>query len=424
MTGPTLGGSAVAASILVNPMPEPTLGRQDLAPCPLGINGNLSFTTRQGGTPRARRAAVLLSDTCRLLAMKWADLKSHVIREPASARARREALMEVHANSRRIGNLLGSLTAKVDLVGAGIAEKDLDRMVRALIELNVPPTGDLYSLKGARYCLDTYLDELNESDFDALRDVVLLDGPCRTYILDSISIRPDDPLRARASRVLENIAQALSKQMVRRAVHGPMLQVIDLLNARPVNGDELHAQLLPLSSFRTMLKEYLRTLSTGEFAALASALRSDNLNAALQALAQVNDPWQAESVLTLNLACIELGLEFFLTRAPRNLVFGYGNLNSALGTGNRLAVADALRYLSAAVEDACRIYSVLPDPMNMNMRRQVRESMDLFRDQRNNPHGPLNGHSLGGLDDSIRAKLGDAARGLRNFGLELEPQAY
>src|SRR5690606_14376581 len=100
---------------------HPPLKRTDLEPGALGTVGNLQFTEQQGGTAPAPRVGVLSTETFPSIAENRADLEAYDTSEATEPRAQREAFVQVRAegraNSRLIGNLLGSLTAKMNELG-------------------------------------------------------------------------------------------------------------------------------------------------------------------------------------------------------------------------------------------------------------------------------------------------------------------
>lgn len=78
---------------------------QKYAPGPLGAVGKLRYMPQQRGTAPVGRARAFLHDSFP------EDLRLSVGGDSAKARARLERCMEVRENSRRIGSLLGSLSA-------------------------------------------------------------------------------------------------------------------------------------------------------------------------------------------------------------------------------------------------------------------------------------------------------------------------
>lgn len=397
--------------------------RNDLEPCALGTIGNLSYSVRNGGTPRAHFAAMLLSDACRSVADKWADMTSYANVESAPARARREVMLEVRGNSRLIGNLLGSLTAKVNETAQVVNGRDRVRIARELMALTLPSRGDLDSLKGAKYCLDTYLHELTESDLVALRYGVLSDQKYCEHVLSRISARPGDILYTQASRVLKNVARAVKQRFAHYAIHKPLSAVIDMLAANPVDGRALRNYLLVIPYNSGELRDYFKSLHMDEFVALLSVFRPENLDSIEHALAQIDDAYRDMSLSVLHSFSIDLDYEFN-RRVPQGLYISERALSHALSAGNGILVSGALYRLSLAVEDTWQVCEVLSRSHVKAVRRLIQECMALFRDDLNNPVGPLNGHSLSKLDDDVRANLGGAASSLRRFGLELEPETY
>lgn len=402
------------------------LQREDLEPCHLGTIGNQQFSAEQGGTAPARGVEVLVSEQRRSLTNRRAELSADVPCDHPQARSPRAALLqarvEVRASSRLIGNLLGSLTAKVDEEGRFVNANERAKVVRALIELNESGgEGGLYSLKGAKYCLDTYLDEFKVFDFVALSQGGLCNGRAVDDILAEISTRPDDAVRGQAFRLLSNIAEAFNQRVLRHSVHEPLSKIVDLLAAGSVNEQDLCAQLLALTDDHNTISRYLRGLSTDEFKTLLGALSFQKLYA-IQGVLQHKGLYLAAS--RLGFLIEEMDDEFLSRRAPRSLSIEAQNLTVAVLQGNGPAVPDALRRLSLAVEDTFQTWKALPKSSIERMQVLIGASMGLLRDRQHNPDGPLNLHSLCKLDEGMRANLGAAAVVLRSFGLELEPQVH
>ncbi len=356
----------------------------------------------------------------------WFDKRihatSHAIVSPSKEQTWREALFDVRITSWRIGNLLGLLTANLDRTIPFSDAVDDYKIARALTELKLPPEGSLYSLKGAKYCLDTYLDELKEFDLIALRRGVLSNEKARRNILDRISTCAEDELRMQASRVLDDVAQAVNQRLAQPAVYEHLVKLVDLLAADPVDGQGLHA-LLQLVPDNRVLDRYFRMLTTDELKALLNALQFQGLSAARRALSQVADGSQAQSVFKLNAICIASEREF-LERAPGGLAYWMNHLKFCLSTGNGSAVCAGLHSLSFAVKGAHQVCEVFPYRTSSTIRQLVEKSMDLLRDRQVNPAGPLTALSLGKLDEDTRAHLDDAEDGLRSFGLALRPHVY
>lgn len=404
------------------------LQREDLGSCPLGTVGNLQVNVEQGGTAPARRAGVRLSEIRRSLAGRGVNLNACFTRESPQARAQRDALAaaraEVRANSRLIGNLLGSLTAPA----AGL--RNHDRIAQALIALNVPAEGGLYSLKGAEYCLATYLDELKKSDRDALSHGVLGNKEACTAVLDRISTRTDDALRLRAHLVLTNIAEVLDQCVLQYAVHEPLSHFVNLLDARPVNGRKLCEQLMMISFDNTVLECYFSSLPADEFKKMVLALlcgSPDKVRAALfNRDVNMRDPAYTKWNALAKLDKVRLALSNVLYERVKPVMDTVDFILALVfrTQWNQRDACGGLRYLSGEVSELLAVYGVLPRLASERVRERVNQSMDLLRDRQNNPVGPLNVHSLRKLDDGMRADLGGAAQVLRSFGLKLESEMY
>ena len=398
---------------------ELVLQRKDLAPCPLGTVGNLQFNVEQGGTAPARSVRVLLWEKRRTLA----DNAFFRTCTSSHARAQREDLIQVRMNSHLIGSLLGSLTAPTtDLQGQA-------RIAQALRGLNIPATGSLYSLKGAMYCLNTYLDELKEFDIVALSRAVLSHGKAREDVLNRISTHPYDALRARSDWALMDVEKAVTHQIFRRYVHEPLRHVVDLLNVRRVDGQKLCAQLIRISNNSATLEAYFRRLPADEFKKMLRALLPGSPDHARRALDDIiaHSPDQArakqQALASMDSVRSALSHEFH-ERVDSYMNMAETNLTMSLGMGHQDSVCDCLRQLSVRVNEAFATYGALPDLVDQRVRELIDQSMDQLRDHQANPVGPLNGNSLSRLDDGMRANLGAAFPVLRSFGLEVESELY
>ena len=397
---------------------DPQLRRKDIGSCPLGTKGNLQLMPCNMGTAPATRIGVLFSEIRRSLADKLVSLKFKLT-QSSEARAQREKLVEARvearANSRRIGNLLGSLTAKVNGGGDFVNCNDCLAIAQALKELNVPSDGGLYSLKGAKYCLGTYLNEAGEHDLIVLRDGVLSNEDACKELLDKISPDRDNPLRIQASQVLGDIAAAVNQQLARRAAHDPVQRIVGLLAASPIDGKELHEQLMRIPNFETTLAYYFQALTKDEFQALLDTKLSESLDTAYMAHLRATRGYTSRTVDSVgSLFAIE-----FVRRAPPEFAQRVNELSVALIEGDQLNVSDALHRLSLAVKATYQDWKKLPDLANFELQSMVKDSMSLFRDWGNNWDGPLNWHSLSKLDDDTRANLSAAALVLDSFGLKL-----
>lgn len=409
---------------------ESPLPRHDLLLDAPGTVGNLSYAAEEVSTARGRTRGMLVSDLVPSLADRRIDATSHTIADSSRVRARREALLEVCVNSRRIGALLGFLTAEVSRNCPDLDTIVYNDIARTLKELNVSSDGSLYSLKGAKYFLDTLLGKFEEFDLSALRRGVLNDKESLREVLDRISICVEDKSRMQASRVLDDIAEVVNQRFTRHAVHEPLWRIVDLLNADPVDGQNLHVQLQLIPDDRATLGRYFSMLTTDEFKALLNALQFERLDAAKQALSRVTNSSGEQSLFRLQTICLASDSDF-IDRPPGELKYLIDHLKFCLcmhtqfpSSSSSARVHVALHSLSFSVKNAWQKYGVFPYRTSNTIRLLVEKSMDVFRDRQNNPTGPLNALSLGKLDEDTRAHLADAEDGLRSFGLALRPHVY
>lgn len=222
------------------------LKRKDLGTCPLGAIGNLQFKPGQGGTARASRIGVLLSKIRRSLS----NLVFFLTSSHALVRARRAQLVQVRENSRRVGDLLGRLTA------AAGAAKEHSLIGQKLKRLCKTPGGDLSSLPGGREALSRYLDELSDADLVALRCGVLNDVDA---ILDQVSPDPDSPSRSQAYGMLRQIKLAVRSRFERKVVQEPFRQIARLLSDTPVDRHTLQQSLRGMAKGFEQFKASLAT---------------------------------------------------------------------------------------------------------------------------------------------------------------------
>lgn len=178
----------------------------DLALGSLGTLGNQRFNLTQGGTAPASRPGVLSR-----IGSLLSDLRFRFLPSDESARAQRANRMETLQNSRHIGNLLGSLTARA--VDAK-AQLTIAQKLTLLSELCLPKQGGdggWASLKG-RKSLSVYMSTMTYPDLFALRDGILGHPQARREVLKQIG----PGLRAQATDVLNQVEQALNQQLAQR----------------------------------------------------------------------------------------------------------------------------------------------------------------------------------------------------------------
>jgi len=395
------------------------------------------FAAIPGATPPVSRAGVPLSEPYLSFAESGSDLEAYVAGEPTEVRAQCEVLVqaraEVRATSHLIGNLLGSLTVWVNGPVNGpdrfINPNLCFAIAQTLKELNMPPESGLYSLKGAKYCLDTYMAELSEIDICALSTGVLRSTPYCKAVLNMISPHEDDALRIWATTVLADIAEAVDRRVVRRDVHKPLLAALDLLNAPPVDARTLAGHLAVVSSNKDKLNFYFDRLSADELKNLRSIMLPESSDHAREILSRMtvhspDDGFLMQKALPVLEWVREPFEAAYSDKAHEIIEEGWElvDLLDAMHWEDQSKVCTLLPHLSVGVTKALAFFGELPNYTIMDLKDWTRVIMDdVLRDYQNNPTGPLNWHSLRKLDDGMRKNLGDAAQVLWAFGLELDP---
>ncbi|WP_454006120.1 hypothetical protein [Alcaligenes sp. Marseille-Q7550] len=407
--------------------PELALERKDLEPCPLGRMGNLQFNVEQGGTARAGRISTLLSDICHSLAHFLNEFGFTSICEPSEERSQRHAVVQARKNSRRLGDLLGSLTARADDAQA------CSRIAVKLIKLCDPLRGDLGRMMGGQKSLTFYLSELSDSDLIAMHNGVSGCPLARAAMLKEIS-RVSAWKGEQLPEVLNQIAEALRDQFIQRVVQEPFGQIVRQLSGRSVDGCELREPLIRLAkgldqfeaSRRATamgkggdpLDGYLRFLPEGQLELLLTHCLSGRLNTVQQTLSRTDNDSESQAAAMLERIGNSLEREWRARARP-------GPANSpghADHAEMQFKASKRLYDLSAWVGGTMRTQGSLPEGLYEKVRSQVDAAMALFRDARNNPIGSLNRASLMRLGDSTLWYLHRASN-LRSLGLILDQDA-
>lgn len=440
---------------MVNQPPGQTLvqvvPRQYLAPGPLGTVGNLRFTPRQGGTAPAGSPGAVAN-----MLRSWAGLQFALSDASAPARRRREILIEVRANSRSIGDLLGCLTAPSNDARA------LAAIAQGLARLGWMSRGDLAALRGVREALITYMGELSYTDLVALRHGALGQAGVRKAVLDQVS----SGLREQAAHVLQQIQAAFRQRSAQEVVQNPLREIARLLAVSSPDAQELE---IPLDKLRSglamldssgtqgrspidrMLDTYLQSLPRDQFEALLTQIHAEALDAANEALLrkweagkmqaameeQKGDPSLPEKeqwvikrqsnledyppLSTLALLRAALEREICSRTQPAMLRLELA-LMPAVSLGKRGVASRVLLDMNALLDQILRSYRTLPDVMACSVSKQLKDSLNLFRDTRRNREGALNAASLRELDDITFVNLRRATR-LHALGLTLDLEA-
>lgn len=227
------------------------LERRDLGTSPLGTIGNLQFKARHGGSIGASRVGVMLSNARRLVA----NLAFFLTCMSSKARTQRADRIQVRENSRRIGDLLGMLTAAAD------DAKAQSRIAQKLTQLAEASAGDLSGLLGGEYCLSKYLDELSGADLQALRNGVLGSTKARGAVLARIS---SERLRGQASDILKQIGTAVHQQPAKNKTRAAFMQLVKLLSTTSFEGQDMTQNRQKLEKAMADLDAGLAQLNAGQ----------------------------------------------------------------------------------------------------------------------------------------------------------------
>ena len=379
-----------------------SLQRHDFEAGPLGHVGNLRFRAAPGATPRTTAPNAL-----QRFGQFMSRLAFYVTASPGQ-RAQQFMLDQARDNSRRIGNLLGNLTAPPGDPQAR------SRLAQGLARLSDLSGGDLSSLPGGQESLKTYLGELGVDDLVALRSGVLGDPEARQALLD----RVDPPrLRAQAARVLDQVVAALDRSVAGQAVQEPLGEIRAVLSRRPVDGAALDAPLARLSANLAMLGTglldvHLQTLSDAELKALQMVLHPDRLD---DTLVTGRTPQDQDMLAGIGEA-LDRTIQARIDQTHPEL---FAPLQTALTQGEPGGIARALFGLNQPVQELTDRYGVLPSGTTAGLRAQTAQGMDALRDVESNPEGPLSRPSLARLDDLSLGLLRRCSE-LRPFGLKLD----
>ncbi|WP_394065667.1 hypothetical protein [Alcaligenes sp. WGS1538] len=291
--------------------------QNQVAPGPLGTVGNLRFGAKDGGTVRADRIGLVQH------ARDFLDKLTFRFSAPEEARMARAYQNEININSRRIGNLLGSLTARFTEAGV------LDRIAGELGQIGRLSQGDLFSMPGGQQSLLVYLAGMTSADLAALRDGVLgCPGAC-----DEVLARVEPKLQQHAAAVLEQMENALRVRLADAAVTESLSELVRLLSAGAVDGQALRDQLvkwhtgLAMLDFSgvagrlpamSMLDDYFRYLWKYDLQVWLMELRFERLAAAHSALSQLDDDSRKHQALVmLDRLKAALGQEMYVRSRPK-----------------------------------------------------------------------------------------------------------
>ncbi|MHA3903556.1 hypothetical protein ACTPOE_08335 [Castellaniella sp. WN] len=405
----------------------------------LGRHGNVRYKGERGAT-----RFVPDPDPLRSFRRVLADAAFLLFAGPEE-RTARNARLERHDDSRRISNLLGSLTSRAD--DPRLQEEARAKISRELGELakRVEQTGGdagtprgLSGLPHGRESLDHYLkNELSGTDLLALRVTVRMlsrrNGEFRGKVLDGV--RPP-LLRDPAARLLDEIVEAIDREDARRKLQRSLSSVSSLLSRKPADLEGLERNLFLLSirlksSFEEdrTLDAYLSDLSGEELKILSQDIGA--LNAARDGLIDLikkrDGPDAPGKAVTDVLSRLGESLDREIGRRADTVCSRLIDvLRDALmrAGADRIQVVRALSDLSWNVRAVEKTQGV---PIACSMggllmsSPEVRRALGLLRHP-DDPSGQLAASSLRRLND-------DALNSLRRhdpepFGLRLNRKAY
>ena len=406
------------------------LQRQDLAPGPLGEVGNLRFSPLEGGTPgsglHGRSSA------------GWPSVgysfRPQPVQEP------RDFLTQARENSNRVGNVLGLLTAKVahDSMALGSLAPELAQLVRlARCQLKSLSGGgdsaNLSSIPGGGESLTCYMNEMTPEDVYALHNGVL----SKPHICRALLSPMPSYLLPQATKILEQITEALNQRRVRDGVTMPLQQIQILMRCWPMNGPALASQLNRLADvlgmpdadqqaseppLLHMLDSYLRYLPEYRLRESMFLFHADRYQPARDALQQLGEDSRGQRALAM-LDCIHHSLPSVIHARVQPLLRDIEvALEQARLAGDQLAASQTLCELYSLVKEGLRTYGWLPETVNIDVRRLVEGNLDLlFPDAVYNPFDPLNAAYLGRLDETVAANLRCVER-LRDYELIMQEE--
>lgn len=364
---------------------------QDLAPGPLGTTGNLRFTPQQGGTEPARCTGMFPRSS------QLERLRLHFSVASTEVRAQRAHYIEVSENSRRIGNLLGSLTARADDAAA------VSRIAKGLAQISALSQGDLSNLEGGTEALSIYMGALTHPDLLALGDGIFSRPRACDAMLEQIS---PDQLRSKAADVLSQVAVALYQRLAEKIVSEPLRGIVDALADMPANGERLVEQLIRLCTGLamtdsigvagrlptiSMLDIHLESLSEDKLAAQLIDLRQEKLEAAASALLLLSDgPGKQQAQTMLERLRVSLGREMYARVQPR-LQQVQESLIPLKAVPREIAALSKMMVLAEIRDNHLEAYGWMPAEMVKEMRELMHEGMEIvFESHRRQSQIPSN----------------------------------
>ncbi|WP_394065648.1 hypothetical protein [Alcaligenes sp. WGS1538] len=405
-----------------------SLQRQDLRPDPARLAGGLGFNAERGAAPRGGNASAARQRGDE----RHSGLKFLVNSAFPTARSWYETVEQNSTISLLIRSLLSKLAASTDDVQAqsGVAAE--------LARLSGLSQGDLSTLSGGRESLAACMNELTYADIIALRTGVF----SRAEVFEAVLSQAPPDLSSQATDVLKQIRQVLNERFVSAFIQEPLEEIGRLLACTAQLKDKqfwfeellstLYTGLTVLSRIENgkdaplneVLSAYFRTLPESMAQKMLFALRDGQLYSARLMLLSSQERLNSEALIYNQsrsmIAYLRLWVknEAYAQAEPALRQVGR-NLAQAQVAQDRRAGARALCDLDALVLEVREISSLISKEMAEDVRGLIKTGLNLLRDAKNNPAGPLNEHSLQRLDDACLGHVRQTLR-LRPYGLDLE----
>ncbi|WP_394065651.1 hypothetical protein [Alcaligenes sp. WGS1538] len=435
------------------------LQRHGLKPISAGMAGGLRFSAEPGVEPRGGNVSVTRPDSDAGAtrpdgnasatrpdsdAGAWPcmgsllnGLKFFVSRIFPELRSRPDAVTQAHSTSLLVRALVGSLAALAE------APQGSRKAVKELARLSELSQGDLISLPEGWKSLSSSLDELQRASLLALRTKVLGREAALAAVLKQVS--PD--ISDQAAGVLKQIRKALDERFVNVFIQEPLEELCTLISLSSI--EQLEDNQVKIAELLNILYTGLYELGLNEEGKRMP--REDVLSAYFRALPEST----AQSMLSglWYAKLLKIHMMMFGRPLPSSSEIGellaYNNSSSMAGclgmwaekeafvqaqpalrqVGKKLMQAEAaqdrragskvLSDLDLLVNKTEEIAGGLTNEFIEDVRSLIKTGLNLLRDAKTNPAGPLNEHSLQRLDDASLGHLRQALR-LHPLGLELD----
>ncbi|WP_394065650.1 hypothetical protein [Alcaligenes sp. WGS1538] len=406
-------------------------------PGPAHGANNLTFNMESGAEPRGGHAGAASRRGGLLNGLKL--LVSYAL---PPARTQQAAPAQAPTVKRLVRALVGSLAALAQ------APEEPFKAVKELARLSELSQGDLIGLPEGWKSLSSSMDELQRASLLALRTKVLGREEALAAVLKQVS--PD--ISDQAAGVLTQIRKALDERFVNVFLREPLEELCTLLSLSSDLSLSLSSNA-QVEDERSKIAELLSTLYTGlcELCVNEGGRRlefQDVLHAHFQTLPESTAQRMLFGLRKTKLMDIHFMLSRWDTSTPDEaLICGKSQgllctlrpwarkeafvqaqpalrqvgkkLMQAEAAQDRRAGSKVLSDLDLLVNKTKEIAGGLTNEFIEDVRSLTKIGLNLLRDAKTNPAGPLNEHSLQRLDDASLGHLRQALR-LHPLGLELD----